>query len=556
MARMLPERIRVETRSHAEHKLYEAFAQDLPNDFTVFHSVSWLARDSQYGTEDREADFIIAHPDLGVLVLEVKGGAIRYDGIMAQWFSNDIEIKDPVYQVRRAKYSLLDLLKGTRMWQNRWITLGHAVAFPDVAVNRDLLPDLPATLVLDAYALDDLAGWVQQAMEYWHIHDRQVGHLGQTGIDLLCKILSPSWDLRPLLSAIFEDEEAELVRLTEEQFYTLDVLQQQQRALVSGCAGSGKTMLALEQSRRLAEAGFQVLLTCFNRNLADRLCEADLPPGVEVNNFHRLGYTLIREAGLQSELEAHKYKLKQEQFFIQAFPELLTRAAEILGPRYNALIVDEGQDFYGEWFLALDMLLDQDQATMIYVFKDDNQNLFHPRYELPWELPTFTLTRNCRNTRHIHDLVTHFYYSARHPTAPGPEGRQPEVLYYQDERTFDKLMRSLLHRLLVEEQLHNADIIVLSPRQWGHVPPHKRYGNFILKETWSPASGEVSVTTVQSFKGLESPVIILAGMENDVYPDPTTIAYVGMSRARNHLVVLAHESLSENLKRLLVSPRT
>ncbi|MBN1922809.1 MAG: ATP-binding domain-containing protein, partial [Anaerolineae bacterium] len=75
--------------------------------------------------------------------------------------------------------------------------------------------------------------------------------------------------------------------------------------------------------------------------------------------------------------------------------------------------------------------------------------------------------------------------------------------------------------------------------------------NYILTETLMPDSGEVSLLTIQSFKGLESPVVILAGLETGVLPDPVTVAYVGMSRARNHLVVLAHEDLSTNLKALL-----
>ena len=43
MARMLPQRLRLETKSDAERRLYHALQRSLPDDFVVFHSVRWLA---------------------------------------------------------------------------------------------------------------------------------------------------------------------------------------------------------------------------------------------------------------------------------------------------------------------------------------------------------------------------------------------------------------------------------------------------------------------------------------------------------------------------------
>ncbi len=552
-ARMFPHPIREDTESAAERRLYAAFEAHLPPEFTVFHSARWLARDPQYGPEDREADFVLVHPELGILVLEVKGGLIRYDGASGTWFSNRNLIKDPVAQVRRAKHSLLDLLKGIPPWQTRWLTLGYAVAFPDASVERDLLPELPAALVLDMADLADVNGWVRQAMAYWHGHDQQAGQVGREGVEALVRLFSPSWTLTPLLRDTLEAETETLLSLTEEQFYVLDVLQSQRRALIAGCAGSGKTLLALEQARRLARAGFRVLWVCFNRHLSEFVRAHSLPEGIDVSHFHRLVEDWVAEAGLRDELRALRgeYGREQEAFLRDVYPDMLSRAAEILGPRYDALIVDEGQDFYGEWLLALDTLLDKRRAEIIYVFKDDNQNLFRPRFELPWDLPTFSLTRNCRNTQHIHAAVVRFYRSEPRPQPFGPPGRAPEIFYYREATELERHVRALLHRFLVTERLDTSDVVVLSPRRWGALQPGARYGNYLLTETLTPESGEVSLLTVQSFKGLESPVIILAGLEDDVWPDPVTVAYVGMSRARNHLVLLTHEGLSADVKALL-----
>jgi thymidylate kinase len=51
------------------------------------------------------------------------------------------------------------------------------------------------------------------------------------------------------------------------------------RLLVEGCAGSGKTMLAVTLARAHAAQGKSVLLTCFNRALpSSTLCRLPTQP--------------------------------------------------------------------------------------------------------------------------------------------------------------------------------------------------------------------------------------------------------------------------------------
>jgi len=166
MARMYPQPIRPDTPSHAERELYTEFQRQLPDDFAVFHSVCWQVRDTTSGVRDGEADFVIVHPDFGILLVEVKGGRIRYEGQTGRWFSNENPIKDPFKQAREGKYSLLDKLKELPYWHDRWITVGCAAAFPDVMVKGDLRLDAPRELILDASDVADLATWVGQALRY------------------------------------------------------------------------------------------------------------------------------------------------------------------------------------------------------------------------------------------------------------------------------------------------------------------------------------------------------------------------------------------------------
>jgi hypothetical protein len=131
----LPESILTDPKRNAEKKVFEALS-GLESSFIVFYSVAWQARKDGY-TRDGEADFVIAHPDYGVLVLEVKGGGVAYDATTGQWITTDRYgesfVIDPVEQARKSHYTLLDKLKDLPEWDSsRFLTIGHAVCFPDV----------------------------------------------------------------------------------------------------------------------------------------------------------------------------------------------------------------------------------------------------------------------------------------------------------------------------------------------------------------------------------------------------------------------------------------
>ena len=123
MARMyppqLPDRGEGDGIGGAERVLYREFARQLGPDYTVLHSVHWLAPLPGGGgrSRDGEADFVVAHPRHGVLVLEVKGGAIRRDQATLAWTSEDLggqthPIKDPFEQAERNAYASGDTPAG------------------------------------------------------------------------------------------------------------------------------------------------------------------------------------------------------------------------------------------------------------------------------------------------------------------------------------------------------------------------------------------------------------------------------------------------------------
>ncbi|MEI7668194.1 MAG: nuclease-related domain-containing protein [Erysipelotrichaceae bacterium] len=157
MAKMYPENlpIGIEIYLLGESKVFEALKSQLDNTWTVYHNVSWhQSSNNQSRQRDGEIDFIIAHPDYGFLVLEVKGGfQIVYHPEKDNWVSiNDgmesFDIKNPYFQARDNKYAFLknlgtikDLSKYSSEILEEAINVGYCVAFPDVSrVSSGLLP--------------------------------------------------------------------------------------------------------------------------------------------------------------------------------------------------------------------------------------------------------------------------------------------------------------------------------------------------------------------------------------------------------------------------------
>ncbi len=280
MSKIFPEHLSQsilnDPKRQAEVKVYNALAS-MDNEFMIFYSVAWQARKGGIA-KDGEADFVIVHPDLGLLVLEVKGGRIEYDGTTWQWYSVDREgqrweIKDPVEQARRSRYTLIDKFNELPGWdKQRFLTTGHAVAFPHVVVSeRSLKMDLPREIVLDCDEIgENIQKAIQRIFEYYASSEYRAP-VGKDRMLVIRDLLARSFTIRTPLGVELEQDDEKLVQLTEQQMLIITILRTRRRATIAGCAGSGKTMLAIEKARRLAEQGFNVLLTCFNAALAEEL---------------------------------------------------------------------------------------------------------------------------------------------------------------------------------------------------------------------------------------------------------------------------------------------
>lgn len=554
MAYMYPDRLDPNTESRAERELYSELRDQLPERYHVFHSVAWQSRSPHYGARDGEADFVIVDPQHGLLVVEAKSGAIRYDGRQGEWYQNERTMdKDPVEQAKRSVYHLVHTtLQEQPYWKRREFVYGHAVAFTDiVGPDHALLLKLPREILLDKRDLQNLTASVQRVFDHYR-GERRIDGIDKHGIQYLVELLAPERNLRSLLGVDIKGEAAEFVRLRERQYRVLDYLARMPRVAIAGCAGSGKTMLAAEKARRLAGRGWRVLLTCYNRNLAEFLKHdylAERPDTLDIDNFHKAAMDLVRRSGQQT-LTHFKDDSQRGQYFSDELPDQLVGAVDLLGPQYDAIVVDEAQDFQDNWWLPLQLLLEDPDEGVFYLFYDDNQNIYGGEQRVKNLAHSVPLHENCRNTQRIHDQLLHFYSGEHEISALGPEGRDVELITYDSSRDMSDKLRRALHRLIQDEAVPPDDIVILTPRspEKSRLSRVGRFGNVYLSRNWDTDYNEIFYTTIHSFKGLESPVIILTELDADVEHAVDELLYVGCSRARHHLVVLCDEAVVERFR--------
>jgi DNA helicase IV len=263
-------------------------------------------------------------------------------------------------------------------------------------------------------------------------------------------------------------------------------------------------------------------------------------PNLTVKNYHRLCSELAAQAGL-SEAISDFNKCEPDKF-----AETLLDSVKLLPEEvFDAIVIDEGQDFDEIWIDSLEGILKDSKSGIFYVFFDDNQNIYNISSTLLND-NSYSLNENVRNTRSIFNLVSDFYKSdGVKIRSKGPSGRKIEIF---DCKTREELISSLkktLHLLINEEKVLPDQITVLSLKSIdkdnrSFLKDGDKIGNFVLSK--NPVNkNEIKVTTTYSFKGLENQIIIATDIDETISRDEqrrNKLYYTAFSRARNHLILM------------------
>ena len=525
---VIPEHLRNDRGRRAEIKVYDLLEQQLSDRFSCYWSRPWHRFRPEGGEQDGEVDFVIAHPDLGILSIEVKGGGVLR-GTNDQWQSrgaHDIvyNIKDPVEQARKSKYRLLELMKESREWRQRFLTMRHAVILPDSArPNRALGADAPLALFAFGNDLNQLGDWVTQRFEEG---DRAGEGLGPDGMRALENILATRFELRPHLALTLSEDQRRIDTLTQEQSWILDSLEDNAQMAIPGAAGTGKTILALEKALRCTADGQRTLFVCFNNALASHLKRvAGDQAGLTLAGFHEFCGTMAQKAGIAIP------EGPSRQVYDRLLPEALLKAVDQHPDwRFDAIIIDEGQDFRDDWLDVLRLCLRAPDDGLFYVFYDDNQRIYAADQRFIAALPKMNcrLSRNLRNTKAIHRVLTPWY--DKRVTAAGPAGVAVEWHACKDRQQAHAKAATIATELIRSKQLRPDEIAILTAVKRDDCALFARdtIADARIARANDPKSDKALVgETIRRFKGLEAKCVILVDIEELTDPE---LIYVALSR--------------------------
>lgn len=535
----IPETIRANTRRRAECRVYDILQDQLSAPWHVYYSRPWLGLDKDGRDKDGEADFVLAHPELGMLVVEVKGGGIAYDAQTDQWTTTNSDqdkfrIRNPAVQATTSKHELLRKVKRDPRWGSRFINARIGVIFPDCRVTRDLAMNLPRSAVAGVAELPDLGDWMQRRLA-GPDDDGSSGSdpIGTDGMTVLDDLFAHSFQLEVPFAATLLQADSELRLLTERQAVVLQYLDHHRRLAIPGAAGTGKTSLATEKARRLASDGKRTLLLCYNRPLAVHLRAAlGDRKNLEVANFHSFVAKLARRAKLKPPDTDRDVK-QADGAWGNTLLEALGKLPE---ERFDAIVVDEGQDLDEGWIEGVETLLRDPAEGVLYVFYDDNQKVHGQATSLESHLrkSDVTLNRVLRNTRPIAES-----YRALLPQGiaiDGPNG--PVVEFREISGSATDALLGTLSELIESREIAPGEIAILAPDKSSaeRLIVGGRIGIWRVADAESLLPGRLMCDSVRRFKGLERQVVVL--LHPSHYCSEVEMLYVGMSRARTLLVLL------------------
>ena len=539
--------------SSAEAKFYRACRDTLDDNILVFHSLSLIMPVVGRQTAVGECDFVIFDRNGGILIVEVKGGGIQHDpSASAEWYSVDRNnrkhsIKDPFRQSESYRHRVLSFIKGKiASLNNIYFPAGHCVAFSDISQNQlggIVAHNRPREIIACSEDLNDLQAWYSKATAYWN-DDPARPTLGRAGMNEIERLLLRPVLARPSLSVKISDEEEARIKLTEQQMRLAHCLSQNQKANIIGGAGTGKTVMAKYMAEGLAAEGRRTLLICYNRGLGDRLRrDTENVDNLEAGSFHSVFQKILGTKFSQYFREAKSepsYAGMDEWDVIRPYAYAL--AISDLEFSYDAIVVDEGQDFRNEFWLPIELLLGDDEDKRFYTFADTNQRLFTNSESIPNLSPNFLLYQNCRNTGKIHEMA-YRTYAGPAIAPPAIEGQPIQVVEDMSLTDQSRYISDLLKNLIHQENVKPEHIIILaadslqSDSNFDLVS--RDATNLKINKTETPIEGVIGFSTIKKFKGLESAVVILWGLSSLPENESPSMSYVGISRAKSILHLVA-----------------
>ena len=393
----------------------------------------------------------------------------------------------------------------------------------------------------------------ENSMTRWHdLYDHDVTEdrlPSEEDIKYIASILRGDFDKAVAISVQIKYSEEELIRLTDEQYRCIDQLDDNKRCLILGGAGTGKTLLAIEEAKKAAASGLKVALFCYNRNLGEWFEKHfdEIPSSLRpsyAGTFHKYMIRLIKQNGMRVSFPEDEEE--KNHFYAYDIPFYARTAIMELRDKFDKIIVDEAQDIISDAYLdVMDKCLlgglSRGRWTMLGDFSKqaiytsgESGEALKEKLEERTSFIRFKLTVNCRNTKTICEEISMVTgYEPPSDIWSKVEGVPVEYLTYSNDDEEKERLLSVINSLLKNH---------ISPKMISILSPVKRESSVVslideydISDYKVYSSNRLSFSTVQAFKGLENSVVILIDIDD---LEDKKLLYVALSRARSGLYVI------------------
>jgi hypothetical protein len=483
-----------------------------------------------------EGDFVIAAPDRGLLVLEVKGGSIELrDG---HWLQNGRPLKQaPRQQAQGFVRKLGDAIVARGAERPPY---GVACAFPDCEFSDNLAPrtgDL-AGVVIGQRQLEwldkTLPSILEQAVPSFAMpRDRK-------WITALHDLWGATWVPSLTLTDAARAGEERLVSLVNEQLDVLAAVEDNHRAVVSGGAGTGKTMLARELCARAALSGKRVLYLCFTDALGiavERAFEPTRRSGGKVRAMpiRRFAATLIEGTGA-------KVPSNDPKFWENAS---ITAACDALPPledRPELVVVDEAQDLeQGDWDLVGELVGD----GSLWILGDERQAYWR-RTPIPEALIRTAARIKVRSQHRSPSHISAFAARYADPTGRPSDSTaivgqdRPRVVDIGSGVEADKLQAEVMELMRAGARPHEIAVITLAGVNASNILKLGALGSQrLVRADDEDVEKHIVADTFLRMKGLERPFVLIVEVSAGHASQYDLRMHIASTRAMSRLTILA-----------------
>ena len=518
MAIMYPQNISEYMPTDSERIFYNALKTQLPDTYEVFYSVHW----SQYKNgvrQSSESDFIVTSPDYGYICLEVKGGnQIRIEG-NNNWYVIDAEHgerklkKSPYLQAEDSMYYFKKIFSQTYNIDYSGI-YGAGVAFPFYSLpNSEVISNRDRSCTIELEDMNSLEVSIKRIFKTAAGSSFGRRMYSKTQHKLLLELIRKRIAISAAAGALvkYKDQQLQLINRVQDNYVYL--LQNMKSFYLKGGAGTGKTWIAMKMAASIAQApGKKVLFLCVSENLALKVKGLLQGDNVIVKDMK----TLINEMNL---------------------PVDKSDATVPDDMKYDAIFIDEAQDFNTEDGQIIQKCLLDPAISKLCAFYDDSQNLITDDFIYPFgnDLPVFCLRENIRNTANIYAWAAQETNLGVEVIVNPVEGPTPTTEFFDDKLGLTYRLEQLFKEYLEDEHLppNSITIIVDNVEHFLDLYPGGiakwSFGRMI-----NPTDSLLRIASVSDYKGLESDMVIYIHGENSSVNE----RYTAYTRAKYYLIEL------------------